>query len=117
LGGNSKTINNRDTIRYTCCAYHCLNACILKVRIRDGVIMSCEPDDTINAGIPREDDYILGRVINTSMTQNRPCAKGYTQTRMIYDPRRLKYPIGRDRLVIKHKSAAELMHYTRNDDG
>ncbi len=41
-----------DTIRYTSCGYHCFNMCVLKVRVRDGVIVACEPDDTINPGIP-----------------------------------------------------------------
>ena len=47
-----------DTVRYTSCGYHCLNMCILKVRIRDGVIVAVEPDDTVNPGIPREDAYL-----------------------------------------------------------
>jgi anaerobic dimethyl sulfoxide reductase subunit A len=84
-----------DAIKYTCCSYHCLNHCILKVRVRDGMIVACEPDDTINADIPHEDGYISDQVINRGMIQNRPCAKGYTQSRMIYDPKRLKYPMKR----------------------
>jgi anaerobic dimethyl sulfoxide reductase subunit A len=85
----------KDAIKYTSCSYHCLNNCILKVIVRDGVIVGCEPDDTINSGIPREDGYISDEIINRSMIQNRPCAKGYAQTRMLYDPRRLKYPMKR----------------------
>jgi anaerobic dimethyl sulfoxide reductase subunit A len=93
LSGNDS--NLQDTIRYTCCGYHCLNRCILKVRIRNGVIIACEPDDTINAGIPREDGYISEQKIDRGMVQTRPCAKGYTQSRLSYDPRRLKYPMKR----------------------
>ena len=44
-----------DLIKYTSCGYHCSRNCILRVSIRDGVIMACEPADTINPGIPRED--------------------------------------------------------------
>jgi anaerobic dimethyl sulfoxide reductase subunit A len=87
--------NTEDIISYTCCGYHCLSRCILKVRIRGGVIIACEPDDTINPNFPREDGYISDQLINTGMIQTRPCAKGYTQTRMLYDPKRLKYPMKR----------------------
>ncbi len=84
-----------DTIRYTSCGYHCFNRCILKVRIRDGVIVACEPDDTINSGLPREDGYLSEDVIDKGMIQTRPCARGYTNARMISDPGRLKYPMKR----------------------
>jgi anaerobic dimethyl sulfoxide reductase subunit A len=84
-----------DVVRYTCCGYHCANRCILKVRIRDGVIIACEPDDTINFGIPHEDGYLSEDLIDRGMVQTRPCAKGYTHARLIYDPRRLKYPMKR----------------------
>lgn len=84
-----------DTIRYTSCGYHCFRTCILKVRIRDGVITACEPDDTINPGIPREDRYLPENLINEGMIQTRPCAKGYAQWQMIYDSNRVKYPMKR----------------------
>ena len=32
-------------IRYANCGYHCIRNCILKVRIRGGVIVSVEPDE------------------------------------------------------------------------
>ena len=84
-----------DMIRYTTCDYHCMSHCILKVRVRDGVIVACEPDDTINPGIPREDGLLTDEVLNRGMIQTRPCAKGYTQAQMIYDPNRVKYPMKR----------------------
>jgi anaerobic dimethyl sulfoxide reductase subunit A len=59
------------------------------------MIVACEPDDTINPGIPREDGYLSEPLINQGLIQTRPCVKGYTQTRMLYDPRRLKYPLKR----------------------
>ena len=34
-------------------------------------------------------------VIDRGMIQVRPCAKGYTQVQMIYDPHRIKYPMKR----------------------
>jgi len=91
----NKVQSSSDVIRYTNCGYHCWRHCILKVRVRNGVIISCEPDDTINAGIPREDGYVDEEVINRGMTQTRPCAKGYTQAHMVYDSRRVKYPMKR----------------------
>lgn len=85
----------RDTIKYTSCGYHCLRKCILKVRVKDGVIVACEPDDTVNAGIPREDGTLPDGEIDRGLIQSRPCAKGYAQTRIIYDPNRVKYPMKR----------------------
>ncbi len=84
-----------NTIKYTCCGYHCWRNCILKVRIRDGVIVACEPDDTINPGILRDDVYLPEEVLNKGMIQARPCVKGYAQAQMIYDPNRVKYPMRR----------------------
>ncbi len=84
-----------DGIKYTTCAYHCFRDCILKLRVKDGVIVSCEPDDTINPGIPREDGHLTESSINAGMIQTRPCAKGYAQVQMIYDPNRVKYPMKR----------------------
>lgn len=55
MAGTNSRRTSGDTIRYTSCGYHCLNHCIVKVRIRGGVIVACEPDDTVNPGIPRED--------------------------------------------------------------
>jgi len=86
---------DRDIIRYTTCGGHCLRTCISKVRIRDGVIVSVEPDDTINPGVVRDDEYLPEEVINGAMIQHRPCAKGYAWWKMIYDSNRLKYPMKR----------------------
>lgn len=84
-----------DTIRYTSCGYHCWRQCILKVRIRDGLILACEPDDTINPGILREDGQLPDEVLDKGMIQTRACAKGYVQAKMIYDPDRVRYPMKR----------------------
>ncbi|MDO8567755.1 MAG: molybdopterin-dependent oxidoreductase [Dehalococcoidales bacterium] len=84
-----------EYIRYTSCGYHCHSLCIQKVRIRDGVIVSTEPDDTINPRIAREDGYLPESAINAGMIQTRPCAKGYAQVKMLYDPNRVKYPMKR----------------------
>ena len=95
--GQSSTLGDRsrDIIKYTTCSGHCLNTCILKVRVRDGVIVSIEPDDTINPGITRDYETLPEEVINRGMIQRRPCAKGYSWRQLIYDPNRLKYPMKR----------------------
>ena len=87
--------NPGDTVRYTSCGYHCHSQCILKVRVRDGLVVACEPDDTVNPGIPREDGYIPDEAVDRGMIQTRPCAKGYAQARLIYDPNRVRYPMKR----------------------
>jgi anaerobic dimethyl sulfoxide reductase subunit A len=84
-----------DVIKYTSCSYHCYRVCILKVRIRDGVIVSCEPDDTINSGVAREDSYLPKSIIDSGMISSRPCARGYAQMQLIYDPKRVIYPMKR----------------------
>ncbi len=84
-----------DVVRYTSCGTHCWGNCILKVRIRDGVIVSCEPDDTINQGIPREDGQLPDEVIDAGMVQVRACAKGYAHAQMIYDSNRVTHPMKR----------------------
>ncbi len=89
------TVLHHDRIRYANCGYHCQRNCILKVRIRDGIIVACEPDDTIHAGILREDGSLPEDVIQRGLIQTRPCVKGYAQAQMIYDSNRIRYPMKR----------------------
>jgi hypothetical protein len=39
----SETMRGKDPIKYVSCGCHCIRKCILKVRIRDALIMACEP--------------------------------------------------------------------------
>ena len=87
--------HDKDIIRYTSCGFHCFDQCVLKVRVRDGAIVSVEPDDTINPGIAREGEHLPEKVIDTAMIQHRPCPKGYAMAQEIYDPNRVKYPMKR----------------------
>jgi len=87
--------HDKDIIRYTSCGFHCFDQCVLKVRVRDGAIISVEPDDTINPGIAREGEHLPERLIDTAMIQHRPCPKGYAMAQEIYDPNRVKYPMKR----------------------
>lgn len=84
-------------IKYTCCqaGMACVRTCILKVRVEGGVITACEPDDTINPGVGREDEYLPSSVIDGGMIQARPCVKGYSKMQMVNDPRRVIYPMKR----------------------
>jgi len=87
---------HQEQVKYTCCTgTQCGGTCIVKVRVRDGVIVGCEPDDTIHPGIARDDAYVPEQVINKGMIQIRPCAKGYGKLMMVYDPKRVKYPMKR----------------------
>jgi len=84
-----------DLIRYTTCNCHCFGWCILKVRVRNGVIVSCEPDDTVNPGIIRDDIHPSGGLMNRGMVQRRPCPMAYAFAREPYNPNRVKYPMKR----------------------
>lgn len=98
MGGQAKTRRVQQAenkICYTSCGYHCIKNCILKVRVSGGAIISCEPDDSIHPGLPREDGLLPDRIIEQGMVQTRPCAKGYAQAKMIYDPNRVRYPMKR----------------------
>ncbi|MFC2066981.1 molybdopterin-dependent oxidoreductase [Chloroflexota bacterium] len=84
------------TIRYTCCTgTQCHRECVIKVLVKDGVIVACEPDDTINSGMAREDEYLQSQVIDKGMLQARPCAKAFAKSKMPYDPNRVRYPMKR----------------------
>ena len=85
-----------QVVKYTCCTgTQCWSACILKVQVQDGVVIACKPDDTINLGIARDDEYLPEQMINQGMIQSRPCAKAYAKMQMVYDPKRVKYPMRR----------------------
>lgn len=85
----------KEQVRYTSCGYHCFRTCILKVHIRDGVITRCEPDDTVNPNVAREDEHLPEDAVDKGLIQTRPCAKGYAQWHMIYDPTRVIHPMKR----------------------
>ncbi len=85
----------QDTIRYTSCGFHCFDQCVLKVRIRDGRIISVEPDDTFNPGVIRDGEHPADGLLPTSQRQFRPCPKGYSMARQIYDPARVIHPMKR----------------------
>lgn len=85
----------KDVIKYTTCGGHCSNGCILKVRVRDGVIASIEPDDTVNPGMARDYEQLPDDVVDRGILQRRPCGKAYSWLKEIYSPDRLIYPMKR----------------------
>jgi anaerobic dimethyl sulfoxide reductase subunit A len=87
--------NENDSIRYTSCRFHCFDQCILKVPIRNGKIISVEPDDTFNPGVARDGEHPPEKLLPTSMRQFRPCPKGYSMAWQVHDPNRLIYPMKR----------------------
>lgn len=86
---------DQDIIRYTSCGFHCFDQCVLKVRVRKGRIVSVEPDDTFNPGVIKDGEHPADRLLPTSQRQFRPCPKGYSMARQIYDPDRIIYPMKR----------------------
>ena len=62
---------------YTTCHNNgCWDAtCLIKCGVKDGKIVSIEPDDSVNAGVAREDDN--KQAVQTGMLQARACPKGH----------------------------------------
>ena len=92
---SSKKNHEYDRIFYTSCpANGCWDsACILKCRIKDGKIVSIEPDDTINKNSSRED--CGWENIWTGQVQMRPCAMGHAWRNELYAETRLLHPMKR----------------------
>lgn len=91
-GVKKKTRELAERIHYTCCHQNgCFGTCLLKVRVRNGVITAIEMGDPINAGMPRED--VGNNAVRKGMIQQRACVRGHGWRKIIYDPSRLKYPM------------------------
>ena len=71
-----KKLIEAEKIINSVCADHCLNTCVLKYHVKDGVITRIETD-------------------NGEEPQYRACLRGRAYRRYIYDPNRLKYPMRR----------------------
>jgi len=70
-----ETGNTEKVVMTTCCS-HCGGTCLLKVRVRDGVVTRIETDDG-------------------EEPQHRACLKGRAYRQRVYAPDRLKYPMKR----------------------
>ena len=65
-----------DYFYTTCHNNGCWDAtCLIKCGIKDGKVVSIEPDDSVNAGIAREDDD--ENAVQTGMLQARACPMGH----------------------------------------
>ncbi|MFB3812471.1 MAG: molybdopterin-dependent oxidoreductase [Terriglobales bacterium] len=95
MSATTTKAKSRDVIRYTSCGFHCFDQCVLKVRVRDGRLVSVEPDDTFNPGMIKDGEHPADSFLPSSMRQFRPCPKGYSMARNIYDPARVIYPMKR----------------------
>ncbi len=82
---------------YANCEINCggNNACILKLRVKNGVLVGVEPDDTINAGVGREDSVLLDQDLQNGVLQFRPCQRGYSWAAYVNSPDRITYPMKR----------------------
>ena len=60
------------------CPRNCFDACSIKTHVKDGVIKFIEGSDV------------------SSYTKGGLCVKGYTYTRRVYEPSRIKYPMIQD---------------------
>ena len=83
---------------YTTCICNCgsTSQCIFKARVKDGVVISVEPDDRYNTGIGREDELLTEQDLIKVRLQRRPCTKGLAFHKYIYSPERILYPLKRD---------------------
>ena len=84
-----------DYFYTTCHNNGCWDAtCLIKCGIKDGKVVSIEPDDSVNAGIAREDDD--ENAVQTGMLQARACPMGHAWRQELYSENRLLYPMKRD---------------------
>ncbi|MFC1980034.1 molybdopterin-dependent oxidoreductase [Chloroflexota bacterium] len=85
---------NAERIVYTSCGQNgCYGQCILKVHVKNRMIIAIEADDSINANNPRED--LDDKAYRQGMIQARACVRGRGWRKIVYDRNRLLYPMKR----------------------
>lgn len=83
-----------DFFYTTCHNNGCWDAtCLIKCGVKDGKIVSIEPDDSVNPGVAREDDD--EQAVQTGMLQARACPMGHAWRQELYSENRLLYPMKR----------------------
>jgi anaerobic dimethyl sulfoxide reductase subunit A len=87
-------LHEGEETRYTQCWLNgCFgSACVLKCRIKDGKLVSVEPDDTIHAGSARED---IEEDIQKGLLQLRSCPMGHSWAADLYSKTRITRPLKR----------------------
>ncbi len=86
-----------ETTVYANCVINCggNNACILKLRVKNGKLVGVEPDDSVNSGVGREDSVLSDQDLTNGVLQYRPCQRGYSWVDYVNSPDRISYPMKR----------------------
>jgi anaerobic dimethyl sulfoxide reductase subunit A len=85
-----------ETFSYGSCTINCGGrSCLLKARIKNGVITAIEGDDLLHPNIAVEDEVVDDYKLINAMVQKRPCVRGRALRHWIYNPDRIKYPLKR----------------------
>jgi anaerobic dimethyl sulfoxide reductase subunit A len=105
-------LHQGEDIYYTCCSQNgCRGGnCILKVRVKNGVMTAIETDDLINPGNVRED--VSEDDLNKQAIQQRACAMGRGWRQEFYDPRRIIYPMKNVATGADRRGNAKLVRIT-----
>ena len=85
-----------EEIHYTTCPQNgCFDMCVLRHRVKDGVVTAIETDNSIHEGMGREDEYCDPEDIRKGMYQRRACPRGRGMREDAYSPNRILYPMKR----------------------
>lgn len=68
---------------------------VVKLHLKDGVVTTVEPDDSINPGVAIEDAVVPWQAVMDDQIQHRPVARDLAIQGHLYNPRRLLYPMKR----------------------
>ncbi len=82
---------------YTTCVCNCggTSQCVLKVHVKDGIVIRVEPDDRYNPNVGREDLAVSDQDLIRNKLQRRPCTKGLVFHKHLYQDDRILYPLKR----------------------
>jgi anaerobic dimethyl sulfoxide reductase subunit A len=94
--GKLRALHAGEEAVYTGCRINCgAGHCILKVRLKNGVVTAIEPDDHYNPGVGREDAGLSDRDLIKNRLQLRGCPMAWTWHKLAYSPDRILYPMKR----------------------
>ncbi|MCL5959363.1 MAG: molybdopterin-dependent oxidoreductase [Chloroflexi bacterium] len=85
------------TTAYTGCKANCggTSQCVLKAHVRDGRVVTIEPDDRYNRGVGREDRTLSDLDLVHAKVQRRACPMGWMWHKHLHDPNRILNPLKR----------------------
>ena len=93
---NLVNVHAGETIVYSnCSGTQCFRQCILRVRVKNGVVTGFDNDDSINQGIGMEDQYMSWSDVLNLKTQSRTCPMSFGFLAMLNNPDRVIYPMQR----------------------